>query len=468
MASPQQLGAQLYNPFIPPSTNQQLQQIQQQQALAQSLLSEGLSPIKTDGRQIGGVGYKISPWEGAAKIGDILSGAYSQYNANDKMGDLANQSGGSSDPLSGMNLPAGIAQIVRYDSMNGDGRAAAELLSKFAGPTDLQKNLGLDGSGSAPAPIGGAPTSAQSTQPAPPIPAPPPPQTGGASGSWGNDPSGGINIPAPAPPEGAQAPIGAAAPIPPVNGSSLVGGALPNTAPVAPRLTGNALQQQAQIDAQKAGASKQAENLGGDLADATKTYNVMSTNLPRAMQRFSQLRQAAPNASSGGGVSDAAPEEPGFIDHFLPGPDYARNFARTSGGQYFEPKTAAANQVIEQAGKQGILNELGPQLQGLKGNKFLESIASGASGLNPSDPPDVKVNAVNGLQDQYISQMKAMAVQRQQLGDRNAPTDLTMAQQIAQHADPSTKISVIGPDGTNGRIDPKHLVELIQNGGKLR
>lgn len=303
MASAQQLGAQLYNPFLPPDANAKLQGIQQQQALAQTLLSQGTDPISTQGRQIGGVGYNISPWEGVAKLGQILSGKEQQQDANQQTADLVTGANGGSgsgaDPYVAMGLPPQVAQLVRYYSMNGEARAAAELISKFAGPTDLQKNLQIPAGDGSPAPIGGAPTSAPSTQPAPPIPAPPPPQTGGASGSWGNDPAGGINIPAPAPPEGAQAPIGAAAPIPPVNGSSLVGGALPNAAPVAPRLTGNALQQQAQIDAQKAGASKQAEVQGQNIADAQKGMSSIDSRIGNAKAIIQEMKDLSPNVPYG-------------------------------------------------------------------------------------------------------------------------------------------------------------------------
>ena len=111
-------------------------------------------------------------------------------------------------------------------------------------------------------------------------------------------------------------------------------------------------------------------------------------------------------------------------------------------GQVFEPKTAAANQTIQQASKQGVLSELGPQLTGLKGNKFLESIASGASGLNAADPPKTKVQAVNGLQDQYVANLKSLAAQRREYGDVSAPTDAQIDGEIAHHLNLHTPLDI--------------------------
>lgn len=166
------------------------------------------------------------------------------------------------------------------------------------------------------------------------------------------------------------------------------------------------------IKAKQEEATKGGENL----ADAQKTFNVAASNLPRAMQRFQELRDASANASSGLGVNS---EGEGMY------PSLARAF---------EPETAKANQIIQQASKQGILAELGPQLQGLKGNKFLEGIANSASGLNAADPAKVKVNAVNGLQDQYIANLKSLAAQRRQYGDKNAPTDEQIDTEVAKYA----------------------------------
>jgi hypothetical protein len=68
----------------------------------------------------------------------------------------------------------------------------------------------------------------------------------------------------------------------------------------------------------------------------------------------------------------------------------------------------------------------------LKGNKFLEGIAAGASGLNHSDPPQTKVHAVDGLEAQYISNLKQLAAQRRAYGDNRAPTDEQIDAEVAR------------------------------------
>lgn len=91
-ASPNALaqGLQGYNFMLTPEANVQMRQVQQQQALAQALQEKGLDPVSTNNRQIGGVGYAISPWEGAAKAAQALVGAYEQKSANNKFADIMN------------------------------------------------------------------------------------------------------------------------------------------------------------------------------------------------------------------------------------------------------------------------------------------------------------------------------------------------------------------------------------------
>lgn len=167
------------------------------------------------------------------------------------------------------------------------------------------------------------------------------------------------------------------------------------------------------------GQQKNIEDTGANLADTQKTFNVAFSNLPRAMQRFQEVRDAADNASSGLGTSSE-------------GGGWMPKLAKTSLGGLVEPKTAGANQTIDTAINQGMISELGPQLQGLKGNKFLESIAGGATGLKRDDPPDVKKQAVNQIQDQYIATIKSLAAQRRSYGDKNVPTDAEIDAAVAQ------------------------------------
>lgn len=174
--------------------------------------------------------------------------------------------------------------------------------------------------------------------------------------------------------------------------------------------------QKIQEDTEAKGPGAQSQKNAENLADAQKTFNVAAGNLPRALQRFQQLRVASADASSGLGIDQ---EGNGLY------PELAQsNFGST--------KTATANQIIQQASKQGILSELGPQLEGLKGNKFLEGIASGASGLNPKDKPETKINAINGLESQYVGNMRGLASQRHSYGDSTAPTDADIDSMIAK------------------------------------
>lgn len=525
MPTPQALGGALtYNPFLTADANAKILQLQQQQAIAQALLGEGMQPVDTKDRQIGGVGYRISPLEGLAKMAQILSGRSGQSDAIQGYKDLyapqptPQQTGDALNQQSGVGptqAAAGQAQMnaaIGNPNLSAMGRALAgagpyaqglafsdpnELLklaatSAFADhragssyydantggrsfiPTDQQQND---------MPFGGNQTSQVSPTNQGMIP-----PSGPALQEY-RDANGMGTPPVDIQRQNAGMPVGTSS-IQPVDLNSapnLAGGnplpppatafSQPNittpipSQPLAPLPGESSNSFHARLDAWKAAATKTAEigpagatteatKNAENLTDASKTFNAAAGNLPRAMQRFAQLREAAKNASYGGGVSE---EDPGSTFG-----DYARNYARTASGQFFEPGRATSNQIIDQATKQGVLSELGPQLAGLKGNKFLESIASGASGLNPADPSDTKINAINGLQDQYISNLKSLAEQRRNYGDKSAPTDIDLAKLISQNAEPTSKISVVSPDGKLGRVDAAHLIDLINAGGKIR
>lgn len=157
-----------------------------------------------------------------------------------------------------------------------------------------------------------------------------------------------------------------------------------------------------------AAATAAGSKTGENLADAVKTLNVTQANLPAALKRFQDIRDEATNASSGMFVSDD-------MD------GYAQQLARTSLGS---DTTSQANALIKQHTAQGILPELGPQLAsaGVKGNKFLEGISNSASGLNLADKPQDKIAVVNGLENQYVAQMKSSAAVARANG-QPAPTD---------------------------------------------
>lgn len=60
--------------LLPPDQQQSLMQLQQQQAIGQALLQQGMQPLDTQGRQVGGMGYRISPLEGLAKMANMYIG----------------------------------------------------------------------------------------------------------------------------------------------------------------------------------------------------------------------------------------------------------------------------------------------------------------------------------------------------------------------------------------------------------
>ncbi|CAK9249810.1 unnamed protein product [Sphagnum jensenii] len=74
-------GMQTYNPFLTPTGNSKLAQIMLEQQLGQDETKQGLIPLDTNNRTVNGVGYRISPFEGLAKIAQALGGTYEQEKA---------------------------------------------------------------------------------------------------------------------------------------------------------------------------------------------------------------------------------------------------------------------------------------------------------------------------------------------------------------------------------------------------
>lgn len=187
--------------------------------------------------------------------------------------------------------------------------------------------------------------------------------------------------------------------------------------------------QQAEVAA--ATDKKANEVAGQEAGDAFKTYNIMSSNLPAVIERFKNMRDAAGKASYGLGVTD---EGSGLKQ------ELANNFQGS--------ETAKANNLLMQYAAQGILPELGPQLAqaGVKGNKFLETIANNASGLKMGAPPDVKKSLVDGLENTYINNMKSTARQLRAQG-RDAPSDNEIDQMVKKY-----KSDVLAPKQNNEQL----------------
>lgn len=160
--------------------------------------------------------------------------------------------------------------------------------------------------------------------------------------------------------------------------------------------------------AAETGAKKTAEKSAEQSGEADKTLTIMHSNLPSVLQRFKEMRDAANNASYGFGVNEE-------------GTGLAQQFAKSSLGN---DATSQANALLRQRAAQGILPELGPQLAqaGVRGNKFLETLANSASGLDLAAKPQDKLKLINGLEDTYINNLKSSAAQLRAKG-KDAPSD---------------------------------------------
>lgn len=176
---------------------------------------------------------------------------------------------------------------------------------------------------------------------------------------------------------------------------------------------GPSIAQKGALDAQ----SKLQEDAATNNAEDLKVMNIMKSGLPQQMQRFSQMRNDAQNASAGYGVDQEGDGWKQNMWNALPA-----------------SKTSAANNDLQQKSAQGVLGELGPQLaqSGARGNKFLETIANQASALKMNAPPQDKVTLVNGLQNAWTQNFKATAARLRAQGIQ-APTDEEIDAAAAQY-----------------------------------
>jgi hypothetical protein len=84
---------QLFN--TDPNVQAQAALIQQRQALAQAMLQQGMQPVDTSNRSIGGIGYRISPMEGLAKILQAYAGNKGMQQGAQDQAALAGQAYGA-------------------------------------------------------------------------------------------------------------------------------------------------------------------------------------------------------------------------------------------------------------------------------------------------------------------------------------------------------------------------------------
>jgi hypothetical protein len=123
--------------LLPPDQQQNLMQLQQQQAIGQALLQQGLAPIDTSNRQVGGIGYRISPLEGLAKIANMYAG---NKISRDAMGQQAQIMGQMYGNAFGQQAPQ--AAPVDSGGMTGGQSGAGVTSAPIATPGDLGAAMG--------------------------------------------------------------------------------------------------------------------------------------------------------------------------------------------------------------------------------------------------------------------------------------------------------------------------------------
>ncbi|CAB3782040.1 hypothetical protein [Paraburkholderia fynbosensis] len=153
----------LGNPLIAnlsPDQQQSLAQLQQQQAIGQALLSQGLTPVDTSNRQVGGVGYRVSPLEGLAKIVQAAVGnklaTQSMGQQAQLMGQMYGNSFGTNQPAAAAAAPVDPAQTPDAGGIVGGGSGAGVQSYPVAAqgqPSPAQ--LGAQLTGAAPVARGG-------------------------------------------------------------------------------------------------------------------------------------------------------------------------------------------------------------------------------------------------------------------------------------------------------------------------
>lgn len=204
----------------------------------------------------------------------------------------------------------------------------------------------------------------------------------------------------------------------------------------------------------EATATKEGDNTG----DTLKSLNIMQTNLPTVLNRFQTMRDNSAAASYGTGTNE---DNTGFTQNF------ANNFDGSMGVPGITGATAKANAALKQASSQAVLPELGPMLSqaGVKGNKFLESLANDAVGLNLSAPPAAKQALIDGLEQNYIRNLKATAAQARALG-QPSPSDAEIDKMVVQAKGEIQKQTQQMPQGQPA-ISPSDAINELRRRKKI-
>lgn len=433
MADAKALGGALsYNPLIAPSVQAKLLEAQQQQAIASALLGEGMSPLDIKDRQIGGVGYAISPLEGLGKLAQALSGRYQLSQANkDYMSAFQPKNSADGSTVAGVQdggilssqgasilqgVPANLQPLVASWATT-EPRAAAELIAKFAAPTEQQKNfggqgtpafqqwvqnqtnpgsvkyqeaLGANAAGNAPA--GMMPPGLQPPQDngqLPPVPSQVPQVQGmqPSNSQLTNAATQGM------PPMPAQA----------LNPNQAMGAqvnpmavppAFNNTGMPSPMPNESQNQYMARLDAAKAGATSRATAEGTGMGDANVNLAQINSRIENAKKNVQEMLGIADNTST------AVPLVPEDLQH-----KYI---------QRFDPKTATANTRFEQLNNQIYVQELGPLIKqlGSRGNMFVERAVKAGSAIDIGDNPAAKKVALQGILE-YLDNIQKNAANQQ-------------------------------------------------------
>jgi hypothetical protein len=134
----------MMNPMLAtlsPDDQQSLLQLQQRQAIGQALLQQGLQPIDTSNRQVGGMGYRISPLEGLAKMAQMYTGNKISMDSMGKQAQLMGQMYGNAF---GTNQPQQAPQQAAVDAggMTGDQSGQGVISSPVPSGAQLGAAMG--------------------------------------------------------------------------------------------------------------------------------------------------------------------------------------------------------------------------------------------------------------------------------------------------------------------------------------
>jgi hypothetical protein len=134
----------MMNPMLAtlsPDDQQSLLQLQQRQAIGQALLQQGLQPIDTSNRQVGGMGYRISPLEGLAKMAQMYTGNKISMDSMGKQAQLMGQMYGNAF---GTTQPQQAPQQAPVDAggMTGDQSGQGVISSPVPSGAQLGAAMG--------------------------------------------------------------------------------------------------------------------------------------------------------------------------------------------------------------------------------------------------------------------------------------------------------------------------------------